>query len=117
MVLLITVVLLIGSWGWELRRWLTRGQKDRADQYTHEVILLLTRTQATNDPVAVDAVRRRLLKLLTDVVWALDQERISEESFQSFRVVWQIAFDLLREHDARTSGLSRAVQPQDIDAA
>ena len=30
---------------------------------------------------------------------------------------WQIAFDLLREHDARTSGLSRAVQPQDFGAA
>jgi len=96
--LLITVVLLLGSWGWELRRWIVRGQKDRADKYTHEVVLLITRTQVAGSTDEVETIRRQLLKLLTDVVCALDQERISEESFQSFRVVWQIAFDLLREH-------------------
>jgi hypothetical protein len=47
-------------------------------------------------------IRQQLFNLLTDVVWALDQERISEESFQSFRVVWQIALDLHRERQARS---------------
>jgi hypothetical protein len=38
-----------------------------------------------------------LLPILTDAVGALDEDRISEESFQSFRVVWQISLDLIRE--------------------
>src|SRR5262245_30969604 len=81
--LVLTVILLLGSWGWELRRWMVRGQKDRADDYTHAVILLITRTQATADTTELALIRDQLFKLLTDVVWALDQERISEESFQS----------------------------------
>jgi len=100
----LTVLLLLGSWMWELRRWVVQGQKDRADDYTHEVILLITRIQETAGAADREAIRRELLKLLNDVVWALDQERISEDSFQSFRVVWQIAFDLLREHDRTSTG-------------
>src|SRR5262249_57022935 len=41
----LTVLLLCGSWMWELRRWVVQGQKDRADDYTHEVIVLIGRIQ------------------------------------------------------------------------
>lgn len=95
--LVLTVVLLLGSWAWELRRLFSRGQKNVADHYNHEVVTLITRAEATSDPQTVEEIRLRLFKMLTEVVCALDEDRISEESFQSFRVVWQIAIDLLRE--------------------
>jgi hypothetical protein len=105
----LTVLLLLGSWMWELRRWVVQGQKDRADDYTHEVILLITRIQQTTGAADREPIRNELLKLLNDVVWALDQERISEDSFQTFRVVWQIAFDLLREQDRASDAARPAV--------
>jgi len=115
--LILTIVLLLGSWGWELRRWIMRGQKDRADQYNHEVVVLITRIHAATDPAEAEPIRHELFRLLTDVVCALDEERISEESFQSFRVVWQIALDLLREQHHRPIERSHELEPRPVSGA
>lgn len=115
--LLLTVALLLGSWGWELRRWIVQRQKDRVDRYTHQVVLLITRTQATVDSAGLEPIRRELFALLTEVVCALDEERISEDSFQSFRVVWQIALDLLRERQAWLVEPPRPPSVDDVDGA
>jgi len=112
--LLLTIAILLGSWGWELHRWITRKQKDRADRYTHQVVVLITRTQAARED-QLPPIRRELFALLTEVVCALDEERISEDSFQSFRVVWQIALDLLRERAAWMGGPSDLPVPVTLE--
>ena len=48
------------------------------------------------------------MKLLTEAVNSLDKDRISEESFQSFRVVWQIAADMVHERREALSTTRRA---------
>ena len=112
--LILTIVLLVGSWGWELRHWVRGGQKNRADEYSHEVVLLITRTQAARDRMALEGIRTELFALLTKVVRALDVDEITDESFQSFRVVWQIALDLLRERQVPSAGFSSLTESADV---
>jgi hypothetical protein len=45
----------------------------------------------------LDSYRAQLLAMLTEAVEDLDRDRMSQDSFQSFRVVWQIALDVIRE--------------------
>ncbi len=95
--LILTVALLAGSWVWELKRWIERSQKNRADDYIHGVVELLNRAQLCGKPAALEDLRHRLYGLLTEAVSALDQDQLSEDSFQSFRGVWQIARDVIQE--------------------
>src|SRR5262249_46954009 len=98
--LIFSVVLLAGSWLWELRRWLGRNQKNRADAYNHEIIELLVRAQNTESTAELATIRKDLISILTVSVHDLDVDRISEESFQSLRAIWQIAMDAVREKSA-----------------
>jgi uncharacterized protein len=95
--LALTIVLLGGSWIWELRRWILRNQKNAGDEFNHSLVELIDVAQKAATPAEVESVRRQLMDMLGKVVVALDVDEISEESFQSFRVIWQIALDLVRE--------------------
>jgi hypothetical protein len=61
---------------------------------------LLCRAQSTDDPAELGAIRKELVSILTVSVNDLDEDRISEESFQSMRAIWQIAMDGVREKSA-----------------
>jgi hypothetical protein len=95
--LILTVTLLVGSWTWELKRWMERNQKNRADDYIHRVVEVMNRAQICGEAPALAELRHRLYDLLTEAVGALDQDHLSEESFQSFRGVWLIARDVIGE--------------------
>jgi uncharacterized protein len=95
--LILTIVLLLWSWGIQLKRLLVRVQKNAADEYSKKVIHLLNEVPKSNTLKQLEAIREDLLKLLTSAVNDLDKDVISEESFQSFRVIWQIALDTVRE--------------------
>ncbi|GET43648.1 TAXI family TRAP transporter solute-binding subunit [Microseira wollei] len=95
--LILTIFLLLWSWGLELKRLLVRVQKNAADEYSKKVIHLLNEVPKSNDLRQLEVKREELLKLLTSAVNDLDKDVISEESFQSFRVIWQIALDTVRE--------------------
>ena len=95
--LILTLILLIWSWMGQLKRLLVRVQKNAADEYSKKVIHLLNDVFKSNTLKQVEFIREELLKLLTDAVNDLDKDVISEESFQSFRVIWQIALDTVRE--------------------
>ncbi len=97
---LMSIVLLVGSWLWELKKILERRQKNKADIYSKEAIQLMNDSRTCQDYAKVEHYRQRLLQLLTETVSDLDNDQISEESFQSFRVVWQIAMDVVREQQA-----------------
>lgn len=95
--LILTVSLLLGSWLWQLKRFLEQRQKNNADDYTKQAITLMQRAPALATVAETEAAQHSLLSILTKAVDALDQDHISEESFQSFRVVWQIAIDVIKE--------------------
>ena len=105
--LIVSMVVLCGSWLWELKRWLERKQKNRADAYNHEIIALLTRTQETDTAEDLDQIRQELTKILIASVNDLDEDRISDESFQSIRVLWQIAVDAVKERASTVSMLAQ----------
>ena len=74
-----------------------RQQKNKADEYSNRVIALMNSAQATDSPDVLDQIRRELLSVLTAAVHDLDTDKVSEESFQSFRAILQIALEVARE--------------------
>jgi len=112
--LILTIVLLLSSWIIQLKRMIEARQKNQADEYTSRVIELLEQAQASVTLQELESVRQALLQMLTEAVRSLDKDLISEDSFQSFRVVWQIALDVSRER--RTSLAQIAQQKRSASA-
>lgn len=94
--LILTLLLLVGSWLWELKRYIERRQKNHADIYSNRVVVLMNEARATSDMTRLAAIDAELLDLLTEAVRDLDTDRISEDSFQAFRAILQIALDVAR---------------------
>src|SRR3984957_12960008 len=74
--LILTVGLMAGSWIWELKRWMRRRQKDKADQYSNRVVTLISGVQDVTSLETLDAAWRELLKILTEAVHDLDADTI-----------------------------------------
>jgi uncharacterized protein len=98
--LILTVGLMAGSWIWELKRWMQRQQKTIADQYSNRVVALIGGVQEVTSVAALDDTWRELLKILTEAVRDLDDDKLSEESFNSFRVILQIGMEVTKERRA-----------------
>jgi TRAP transporter TAXI family solute receptor len=95
--LFLTVGLMAGSWLWELKRWMQRKQKNKADQYSNRVVALISSVQEVNSLAPLDEAWRELLKILTEAVHDLDADKLSEESFNSFRTILQIGMEVTKE--------------------
>jgi uncharacterized protein len=95
--LFLTVGLMAGSWLWELKRWMQRKQKNKADQYSNRVVALISSVQELNSLQPLDEAWRELLKILTEAVHDLDADKLSEESFNSFRTILQIGMEVTKE--------------------
>ena len=104
--LMVTVILLIASWIWELRGWLERRQKNNADEYSNHVMALLETAQSPDSGVTPPEVRAQLLKVLTAAVQDLDADKLSEESFHSFRGILEIVLQVTQESE-RARAISR----------
>src|SRR5580704_870174 len=98
--LILTVGLMAGSWIWELKRWMQRQQKNKADQYSNRVVSLITSVQNINSLPPLDQSWRELLKILTEAVNDLDADRLSEESFHSVRAILEIGMEVTKERRA-----------------
>jgi uncharacterized protein len=98
--LILTVGLMAGSWIFELKRWMQRQQKNKADQYSNRVVALISGVQEVNSLGAIDEAWRELLKILTEAVHDLDADTLSEESFNSFRSILQIGLEVTKERRA-----------------
>ncbi len=99
--LILTVVLLLGSWLWELKKIVEARQKNNGDVYTENVLQLMEQVNVATKYSQTEEIRRQLRQTLSNAVADLDQDRLSEESFQSFRVVWQIVMDVAREREQK----------------
>lgn len=93
--LIVTLVVLGGSWLWELKRLIERRQKNMADEYSAKVILLMGEARASCESLALAEIEEKLLDLLSRAVRDLDEDKMSEDSFQTFRAVLQIALDVV----------------------
>lgn len=95
--LILTIGIMLGSWIWELKRWMQRQQKNTADRYSNRVMSLITAAQDTQSTTELDNVSHQLLTILTEAVHDLDADKISEEAFNSFRVILQIGMEVTRD--------------------
>jgi TRAP transporter TAXI family solute receptor len=95
--LMLTVGLMAGSWIWELRRWVQRQQKSNADKYSNRVVDLISHVQEIQSLPPLEETWSELLRILTEAVRDLDADKLSEESFNSFRVILQIGMEATRE--------------------
>jgi uncharacterized protein len=95
--LVITVALMVASWIWELNRWMQRQQKNAADQYNNRVMELIATAQTVEAEASLDDVWSELLTILTKAVHDLDNDKMSQESFNSFRSILQIGLEVTKE--------------------
>jgi TRAP transporter TAXI family solute receptor len=98
--LFLTVGLMVGSWIWELKRWMQRQQKSKADHYSNRVVELISGVQEVDSLPPLEDTWRELLKILGEAVRDLDADKLSEESFNSFRAILQIGMEATRERRA-----------------
>jgi uncharacterized protein len=104
--LIITTGFMVASWIWQLNRWMQKQQKNAADLYSNRVVALIDAAQETNSIESLENIWRDLLSILAQAVRALDEERISEDSFHSLRAILQIGMDVTKERRAILSSCS-----------
>jgi TRAP transporter TAXI family solute receptor len=95
--LILTILVMVGSWIWELRAWLQRQQKNIADQYSNRVVALMNAARDAKELADLDGIRGELLGILTAAVGDLDSDRLSEDAFHSFRAILQIGLEEVRD--------------------
>jgi uncharacterized protein len=106
--LLVTLGLMVASWIWELKRWMQNQQKNAADRYSNRAVDLMGSAQAAPTADALEEIWRQLLGLLEEAVRDLDADKLSEESFASFRSILQIAMDVARDRRATLASTRQA---------
>jgi uncharacterized protein len=94
-----SVGVLLVSGLWQLRLWLEKQQKNRADSYNQDLLELIQRMETSQDIQELEQIRRQLFEILHKVVTDLDKDRISPESFQSFTFPWEVAVTSLRHRE------------------
>ncbi len=83
-------------------------QKNAADQYSNRAVALMGSAQEANSMESLEDIWNELLGILTAAVHDLDADKLSEESFNSFRSILQIAMDVTRDRRAILSPANRA---------
>jgi len=84
--LILTIVLLFGSWVWQLKSWIEQGKKDAADVYIASAIELMK--DDDGDPeIRLKELHQVFRQTATDLV----EEKISQESFRTFNEAYQTA--------------------------
>lgn len=97
--LLLTIVLLFGSWLFELKSWLERRRKDEADRHIETFFSLMTAVQSRNHH-PIQALRK-LDQVFTQAAKDLIDEKISQESFRTLSEAYKAVRELILHH-ART---------------
>jgi TRAP transporter TAXI family solute receptor len=97
--LALSILLLIGSWTYELKRQLDRKQKNRADRFNLKIMKLLLKSQNYNEIAKLAKTRKKLLIMLHQVVQELDEDKITPETFQTFAFTWEAAITSIRHRE------------------
>ncbi len=117
--LMLTLGLMVASWIWELKRWMQRQQKNAADLYSNRAVALMASAQEASSLASLEDIWRDLLSVLAEAVQDLDTDKLSEESFNSFRSILQIAMDVTRDRRAilTTATANRAASAAPMGAS
>ncbi|HLP90274.1 MAG TPA: TAXI family TRAP transporter solute-binding subunit [Nostocaceae cyanobacterium] len=95
--LILSVVLLIGSWIWQLKEKFEKAQKNRGDDFNQDIVKIMKEIATCKDLNNLEEIRTNLIDKFEKVVEALDEDRISSEAFQSFTFTWEAAMSELRD--------------------
>jgi uncharacterized protein len=87
--LLITLFAMAGSGILALRSTLLSKQKDRADVYNYKLLDLLDNARVAPDTNNLATLRREHAEILRAIVVALDSDKVTDEGFQSFSLLWE----------------------------
>ena len=98
--LIITIALMVASWIWQLNRWMQRKQKNAADLYIKRVVALIAEVQKAEAEAPLIEIWRELLATLATAVHDLDTDKMSQESFSSFRSILQVGLEAIKERRA-----------------
>jgi uncharacterized protein len=104
--LILTVILLVGSWLWELKRWMERRSKDIADRYIEQLINVMNQCQTAT--MSSQEALAEIDRLFENVATELVKEGISQESFRTFNE----AYKTVREVIDRKSAAIKSIAPR-----
>lgn len=99
--LLMSSVLLLGSWAWAGRAFVAGRMQRRADRHHHVLIEILRSVEAADTPEALAELRHRLLLILEEALDDVETEAISPAHFQGFALGWEAAHTALRDQERR----------------
>jgi len=75
------------------------------------VVALIGSVQELDSLPPLEEAWHELLKILTEAVGDLDADKLSEESFNSFRAILQIAMEAIRERRSMLMAANPAHEP------
>ena len=102
--LLMSTLLLMGSWLWAGRTFVSRRMQKRADNHNRVLVEVLRAIDDAPDLDGVIVQKRRLLKILEDVLDDVETEAITPAHFQGFALGWEAAHDALRDRERDLRG-------------
>ena len=97
--LLISMLLLLGSWLWAGRTFVSRRMQSRADRHNRVLVEVLRAIDDAPDLEALIEQKRRLLHILEAVLDDVETEAITSVHFQGFALGWEAAHDTLRDRE------------------
>jgi len=97
--LLMSTLLLVGSWMWAGRSFVTRGMQRRADNHNRVLVEVLRAIDASPELDTLIEQKGRLLRILEEVLDDVESEAISPAQFQGFALGWEAAHDALRDRE------------------
>ncbi len=105
--LLLTLFAMAGSGILALRSRLLSKQKDRADVYNYKLLDLLDHARVVPNAEELATLRQEHADILRAIVVALDSDKVTDEGFQSFSLLWESVRATL---DARQRELDTKLQ-------
>jgi hypothetical protein len=105
--LAVSVLVLLASGLWQARTWLSNARKNRADRYNLQIAALVDQAEQAGSLDELEEVRRSLFAIFHEVIADLDNDRIDEDSLQSFSFVWDVAQSALSQRQLMLAGQGR----------
>ncbi|MEM9733161.1 MAG: TAXI family TRAP transporter solute-binding subunit [Pseudomonadota bacterium] len=97
MALMVTLLAMLGSALLGLRRAVLARAKNRADTYNETLLEIAARARQCRDLEDLRKMREELGLTMEAVVRALDEDRVTDEGFQSFTLLWNSVRDTVND--------------------